>query len=237
MHLCRPGPNHLCRPGPNHQSLGLETLRHGTNPVSYVGIALFGGNPSHGGTAIASTSGWASDKEIANTKGYFYMFKDSEFGSSTGTWLAKRVFPLAHSFLSGYNFTATFFSLNNNDNTSIVITVCGVFFGTIGGIISVLITPIAKFRFNKIDPTRLINDQDYDVAYKTQQKVEFWRNGLLGTIFTGINFEWYERASANPAQIFTGVIQLTAGVALGVLAAGTLLVSPAPAIVGALLAY
>jgi hypothetical protein len=55
--------------------LGLETLRHGTNPVSYVSIALFGGNPSHGGTAIGSTYGWASDKETASTKGYFYLFK------------------------------------------------------------------------------------------------------------------------------------------------------------------
>jgi hypothetical protein len=218
-------------------TFGLETLRHGTNPVNYLGIIAAGGQPAQGGTLTGSTNGFHDDQITGKTKGYFYIFKDSELQN----WLAKRLLPYMHSFLSGYNFTANILYLNDYESDSMVVTTFRVFFGTIGGMFSLVVTPVLKFRFSNIDHTRLTDDPSYGgMAYRTKQAVENWRIGLIGTLISGASYGWYERIQANPGKILTGVIQLTVGVALAILIANTLVASQAlitPVAVGALLAY
>ncbi len=72
--------------------LGLETLRHGTNPINYLGIRLNGGDPDHGGKASGSKYG-------LGTKNYFHIFKDNEYDWGGGLNILRmkgvgnRVFP------------------------------------------------------------------------------------------------------------------------------------------------
>ena len=56
--------------------MGLETLRHGTNPYNNLCIRINGGDPNHGGKSTGSTPEDHCDKE--NVKNHFYLFKDSE---------------------------------------------------------------------------------------------------------------------------------------------------------------
>jgi hypothetical protein len=37
--------------------LAVETLRHGTNPISYIGIRLLGGDPKKGDASYGATKG------------------------------------------------------------------------------------------------------------------------------------------------------------------------------------
>jgi hypothetical protein len=65
--------------------LGLETLRHGTNPFSYLGMRVLGGQPRCGGTVAGSTKIAASDLgllnegEYENLENHFYVFRDSTY--------------------------------------------------------------------------------------------------------------------------------------------------------------
>lgn len=226
--------------------LGLETLRHGTNPINYVGMRINGGDPSHGGKDSGSNKGITDDK----TTNLFYVFKDNEFpallNDSEATYLIRlilnikglgsRMVPRMHVALSGYNFIAQAFPKSEDSKES---SYFSIFCSSIGGIFSLLITPTVRFRFSEIDPTRFTNDNQYDgIAYKTSQVIESWRIGLLGTILTGINLEWFSRIRANPIKILTGVVQLTCAIAISVLCISALIANPIlgiPALAGALL--
>lgn len=231
--------------------LGLETLRHGTNPVNYISIRIFGGDPTCGGNSSGSTHCAAAytgmnDPNLAN---HFYLFKDTEMYKVRGFEspikniiypTAKRVLPVIHSALSSYSFVTRNFSSNDDMIVKIVGTIIGVFVGLVAG----AFTPTLHFRFNEIDHSRLKNDREYSgIAYKTSQKVEAWRIGLIGTLTTGLNFEWFERMRANPYKILTGVIQLVSSIALAYFAIYAVVAMPQlsipavviPTIIGALL--
>lgn len=195
--------------------LGLETLPHGTNPINYCGIRLFGGDPKFGGKTSGSTYEWDYD----DTTNYFYVFKDSEIGQygnirirpPMSAVLIKMLHPKMHCFLSSYNFTAGL--LPSSDK--VIATISRGCLGTLSGLVGLLITPTLHFRFNKIDHTRFVEDEPYGgYAYKTSRKVEAWRVGILGSLVTGINFDWFSRVKASPLKILTGVVQLTCAVAL-----------------------
>lgn len=199
--------------------LGLETLRHGTSPINYFSIKIRGGLPAHGGKDSGSTVNWRND-DLENTKNHFYLFKDSELKfhnhydqlskpqkalDSLICSCVLRFLPRLHVFLSGYNFTAK--RVPKSLEAS---------FGVIAGVVSVLLSPTLRFRFSKIDSSRLLNDDTYDrgQAYRTPYHVEPWRIGLVGSILTGVNLDWYTRAKVNPMKITTGVLQIIAAIFL-----------------------
>lgn len=201
-------------------SLCVETLRHGTNLGSYLSIRVLGGEPAYGGSCAGSTHGEMVDSNVAT---HFYVFKDNEYpyheeyGTSDKIknffykWFGAR----RHAFASGYNAICAAACLPAySDNC--VIKCLRVFFGTIGGIITLILTPILKFRVAEIDPQRFKNDPEYrnSGAYMTTQKIEAWRIGILGTLLTGVNCQWHERFNVYPAQLVIGVLQTITSLAI-----------------------
>lgn len=187
--------------------LGLESLRHGTNPTNNIRIRIFGGSPAHGGKSTGSTKGWCVD----NTQNYFYVFKDSEFGliGHTPNLFDKifllipraRLHPYLHSFLSGYNLIG---------RVTPNIPVIGSIIKIAGGILSLALSPTLRFRFSTIDRIRFEEDYQYSgLAYKTPQKIEAWRLGILGSLITGVNPGWFSRVREKPLKVLTGVAQLS----------------------------
>ncbi len=205
--------------------LGLETLRHGTNLLSNIGIRINGGKPSHGGKASGSTKEWMPDF----TEGDFYVFKDTECCSSSSSSIssgiislpffgypketAYRLLPHLHSILAGYNFVAQLFP--NLMHYRIVIKCFPVFISCISGVVNTFISPILRFRFSIIDPQRFENDPKYyGKAYLTKQVIESWRLGLVGSFLTGINLNWFSRARAKPLKILTGIVQIACAIGI-----------------------
>ena len=229
-------------------TLGLETLRHGTNLLNNLRMRITCGNPNHGGKASGSTNGWNSD----NTKHYFYVFKDSEYQFNVGgsTVLQKiiaffvslkmigpRLLPRSHATLSGYNFVAQVFE---NRHSPRVFECCSIFFFCISGACSTLFSPTLRFRFFVIDPERMENDPCYNgAAYRTTQAVEPWRLGLLGSLLTGINLAWFSKVRAKPLKILTGVVQIICAISAIIISKSILIANPflaIPVAAGALLA-
>jgi hypothetical protein len=220
--------------------LGVETLNHGTNGLNYLRIRLFGGDPSQGGKSSGSTDKWCDD----NTKNFFYMFKDTDFqteGPFNGLtknliatpFIGKRVLPRLHCFLSGYNFNARLMPQSD----FVLFRYTRIFFGTMGGITHLNLVPTLRFRFRQIDPNRLKNDPAYGgLAYRTTEKVEVWRLGMMGTILTGVNLNWFSRVKAHPLKVATGIVQLTCAVALTLLMLQHAQMLAVYAVAGALLA-
>lgn len=221
--------------------LGLETLRHGTNPISWVQIHLQGGNPNFGRAQFGSRG----EETEAN---FFYVIKDSAFQMNAkgleevhtiNTFAEKvfcnifwqkgtgtRIFPRFFATLSGFNFIS-----EDRQNRSF----SNLFFSCIGGAISFFFSPTIRFRFSKVDSFE--DDPEFNgLAYRTQKIVEPWRIGLIGSLLSGVNSDWYSRARANPLKIATGVVQLTCAVALTTLYINIMVANPISASIGALLA-
>ena len=225
--------------------LGLETLRHGTNCFNYVPLRIRGGDPSHGGKPTGSTKGWDDDTPV----NHFYVFKDSEYqltnvSNYCSTMLLNRIMRIAaigsrvlsrkHVFLSGYNFSAYVLGSEHSHTVSkhLKVAMCTLF-----GMINLIVCPTLRFRFSTVDPSRLMNDPCYrGAAYRTAQKIEWWRIGLIGSLITGINVEWLSRVKAKPLKILTGVVQIASAIALTTLCISTLAGHPFLAFTGALFA-
>ncbi len=219
-------------------ALGLETLRHGTNPLSNLLIRIFGGNPRFGEAPGGSTKDWCQCK----SENYFYLFKDSEFLLSKSlkpldNIALLRILPRFHAALSGYNLTNRFLAGKNLTQLPLIIRVPAVFFNCLGGALSVLISPTLRFRFSEIDSSRLENDSDYyQAAYRTGKRVEAWRIGMTGSFLTGLNFDWYARAKSKPLKVLTGVIQLGCAFAIASRVKELVIANPYSFLAGALLA-
>lgn len=115
-------------------------------------------------------------------------------------------------------------------------------FQKVSGLVSLIITPTIRFRFSSIDADRIQNDPAYIIpkvgstAYKTARKIESWRIGLLGSILTGVNLEWFSRAKQHPSRVMTGAVQLVACLGLAIIFGNCMMANPAPVIIGAMLA-
>ena len=170
---------------------------------------MFGGQPSKGGSPTGSThNSIAIDHNLTE---YFFLFKDSEFSlpgyllipyHSQITSIFKAFIPKRHAFLSSRNLSRSLLDVNSNISNLL-------------GVIGAVSSPTLRFRFSNIDHQKFKNDEQYEgCAYKTQEVVEAWRLGLVGSFFTGLNSDWFSRAKDNPSKILTGIAQLSASAAL-----------------------
>jgi hypothetical protein len=222
--------------------LEVQTLRHGTNFFNYISIRLRGGDPNHGGKASGSTNGWSDD----NTKHWFYLFKDKEYSLDKEDSLSyenpleylcsfreigPRLLSKMHGFLSGYNLV----KWKESCQLPLLIKVTQQFLSVFSGILHCAVTPILRFRFDRIDPSRMAND---GCAYRTDKLVEAWRIGMIGSFFAGVNAGWFARVKAEPLTLLIGVVQVTCAVALAVLCVHVIVANPyllIPGMVGAIL--
>jgi hypothetical protein len=206
--------------------LGLETLRHGTNLINFMGIKFLGGMPSQGQKSTGSTAGISQD----NTKGKFYVFKDNEWNGFAAFsifekilvigFIGKRLSPSIHKAYSGFNATLSYLHLPLPSRKWSKIT--NVFLntlGVLGGLVTMAITPTLKFRVTPAEVSaKFQNDPCYGgLAYYTTHYVGMWKIGLIGTLTQGLNFDVFSRACHNPCKILTGIAQITAAVGLAAL--------------------
>ena len=110
----------------------------------------------------------------------------------------------------------------------------------ISGLASCLISSTLHFRFASIDKNRLEDDPVFPIAYRTQQKVEWWRIGFLGSLVIASTADrsWLARIKQNPHKLAWGLTKLTAAAAACVLAAPVVMSSTplmAAAVAGALI--
>lgn len=221
--------------------LALETLRHGTNPYSNLLIRHNGGNPECGGAEFGSTHRLTQGStNQLDSRNYFYLFKDPSEASWGGTCgimeaplneqLGARILSRVHARLSGIEFTDKLLERKNSPqfikNFSAAI-----------GRLSIFISPTLRFRFSNIDPLRLENDPDYHgLAYRTKKVVEPWRLGLVGSLITGADDNWFSRAQKKPKKVLIGAVQIATAVIATTLYINIIRAYPCMAVAGALLA-
>jgi hypothetical protein len=162
-------------------ALGLATLRHGTNPYSWVSIHIMGADPSYGGAAIGGDFGMGFDHQ--NRNNFFVAHR------YTGRVISR-----------GYAMMSTANLINK------IIPYIGYVFGIYIG----LILPNIKFRFSdkeiqgsfRVDPT-MRNDAIY-----TGNRICPWRIGVIGTIFAVFSTDTFENMCSDPLRVITGIAQL-----------------------------
>jgi hypothetical protein len=200
-------------------TLALETLRHGTNVINNVKIRLTGGLPSKSCDPSGSTFNTPFYSNDLNNKRCFFLFKDSEYSTTydcdniIGKIIIKQfeIFYLinVHTILSSTNMLGIHHKISSVDYDQYP----NIFKPQ--SVLAAYISPTLRFRFSHIDPSRLENDPNYDgKAYRTEQVVESWRLGLVGSILTGVNSDIISRAEKNPLKVATGIAQLTIGICL-----------------------
>lgn len=211
--------------------LGLENLGHGTNPINWARIKIFGGLPEYGGMETGSIKNYTNDDTI----NHFYLFKDSAwkiqelqgvlkfyeplknilFAHPVGT----KIGPIVHTYMSATNLAARIFNMGN-----------GSLFSVAFGLFCSIFTPTLRFRVSILEIEKnenWKNDDSYcGVAYKIAQFVSPKYIGWAGTLTQGLNGEIFERIKRNPAKFLTGVVQLTIGVSFIVLGITKAIVSP-----------
>lgn len=210
-------------------TLALETLRHGTNVINNLRIRVMGGCPSKSCDPSGSTYGTPLYSSDIQNKKYFFLFKDTQSlpsfiamtstSSENGSECQKpsykqivchsivlRIFPRRHAILSSNNMLSTQLS-------SGIIYQQEKFIPQ--AFLASFISPTLLFRFSHIDPVRLEDDPNYSsMAYRTEQVVEPWRLGPIGSLLTGVNLDVISRAEKKPEKVAMGIAQLAIGACL-----------------------
>lgn len=221
--------------------LALETLKHGTGPIGYIGINIFGADPGWGGSDIGSSAGSGDKYYVFNSKNYFHVFKDSKFSIPRGFFdqipfnlvkpvyeeLVKPLLPRMHAILSGMG-TFNFFGRGSLMTGPI---------NVVGGLAGFL-TPTVKFRFTSeevklceepdfdkaalekyekcLEATFFENDPDYHgMAYRTRKAISASRLGITGSLLYGINSDMFPRMMANPLKVVFGAALIGAAAFVG----------------------
>ncbi len=181
-------------------SLGVETLKHGTSFFSYANIRRLGGVPKY-----ESFSSKLLANSLKKNSSYFYVFKENI------SFYKGLVLPRMHIINSSVRTIQKQIPFDSFLGKSLI---------ALGAAINVIATPTINFRYRKEEITgRFESDLQYrfgkskesSIAYKTKEKVENWR---IGSILVGVNASWLNRVKENPRQLLKGVIQLIGAVLL-----------------------
>ena len=184
--------------------LGLEILRHGTNPISVIAINLIGANPQHGGSSTGSCC--VSKPYMKNSREFFHVFKDSEISKYdfVGINIRRAFLNLLPKLHAGISSASTCGQLCHR-----LIFWPAAFFGGIVGFMTP--TLIFKFSLKEVhDPqNHFENDPDYGgSAYRTIYCIPPRRLGITGSLFAGINGDMFSRMRSNLPKIAMGAVQL-----------------------------
>jgi hypothetical protein len=193
--------------------LVVETLKHGTQPLAYAQIRLYGAKVRDSATVGSTRPGEGGCE--SNSIGYFFVTKEK------ATYLQSLVVTRVHTFISTYNNAGLGLhsTLLNKPSVSRHIVFTSLI--VIAGLVSTCVTPTLNFRFLKEEiPHRFENDPDYNYTdgktqkdgpcYRTNQKIEAWRIGFFGTIVASLQGNYLDRVKNNPMRCLKGAIQLIA---------------------------
>lgn len=193
--------------------LVVETLKHGTQPLAYAQIRLYGAKVRDSSTVGSTRPGEGGCE--SNSIGYFFVTKEK------ASYLQSLFVTRVHTFISTYNNAGLALqgTLLNKPSvcrhivfTSLIVT---------AGLVSACMTPTINFRFLKEEIShRFENDPDYNYTddeikkdgpcYRTKQKIEAWRIGFFGTIVASLKGNYLDRVKNNPIRCLQGAVQLIA---------------------------
>ena len=174
---------------------GLATLRHGTNPLSWLSIHLTGANPHMGGSSIGGDFG---NGFHAQNIGRFYMATDE------GRW--------GQNFISRGMKTRVVprgYAIDSTCNLLTKVYIPKIFSQIIAVYVGAYILPTIRFRFsqdevNKMKPDRSIPGYARSVDYA----ISPLNIGFAGTIKNAFTLKTFSRINENRARFITGVAQL-----------------------------
>ncbi len=208
------------------RTLVLETLTHGTGPLGYIGINLFGADPNYGSASTGSSAAYGDLDDVQNSKGNFYVFKDSAYPTYqypfidnpflNSLFYTLRLLPKKHAIQSG--MATCGYSVTYNKGSFIQ----GIVGATLG-----YLTPVLKFRFLPKDVFNcemeyllsgrfhqafecLIHDDPGYArhAYETAEPIPITHLGISGSLIQGINSDLWQRMSSDPYKVASGLALL-----------------------------
>ena len=198
--------------------LGLQTLRHGTNISSYLGISLRGANPQMGGSMEPHVIS-NCPVNIQVTKD-FYAIPDPTFlelSRSQPKLFGYLQIPMLHTLMASYNLCGLKIHhpslICETPNTS---QKAKKIFAELLN----LFTPIIRFRFKpeelQVDPygpSRFMYDPALlsTGALKTPHAISPLRLGICGSLLQGVGHGMFHRMEQNPFKVITGIASMTFG--------------------------
>lgn len=183
--------------------VGLETFRHGTNPISWASIHVFGAVPAMGGSSVGGDYGNGFDYQ---NRGRFYFAKVPPRYENVDMFKRSympRILPKAYAISSSFNL------LNNMHLPTPIAAVAG---GIIGSL-----TPVVKFRFSDHQIEQMIPDRTLEngLACSTDEWKTPLNIGIVGTFWQTLTYRTPIRMFNHPIRVITGVAQLAlCGVAI-----------------------
>jgi hypothetical protein len=207
----------------------LETLRHGTNPLSWLSIHVVGALPFAGGGWWGGDAGYGFD---AQNKNRFYCAHEVNLFDSN--YEPKKTHLTSNPLIEGgyqvlrYGRENIFrricrAALNAHSTSYLAKTYAYSSIDNVSGKASAesdiaflaLLTPNIKFhipyeRMRRSDDFDFRQDPSYPVgfAYSTHKWISPIHSGLIGVIWNSLSFKTFERMKENPKKVFTGLAQM-----------------------------
>lgn len=177
---------------------GLATLRHGTNPLSWISIHITGALPVCGASRIGGDASLGDPHQMRTN--YFYMSR----GSGTFNALPpifsiqiKRWMPRSYTYLSTNNLLKTVY-------------LPGILRYPIA-FLTTLVLPTIRFRFPQAtadafekDPAAFMGN----IACRTNAWISPVNIGSVGTIWHSLTYKTPIRMAQHPLRVITGIFQL-----------------------------
>lgn len=161
-------------------TLGLVTLRHGTNPVSWLGIHILGAMPSMGDSKFGGDYHiWGVYSHQNKNRFYFAKGNNDEVPRQYARWSTKNLFK----------------------------GICGIKMDPLAEFIGTVL-PTIKFRFPHDKVETLKQDPTIPSACSTDQRISPLNIGLLGTLSNGISVDAPKRMQINKPRVLLGIAQL-----------------------------
>lgn len=199
--------------------LGLHTLRHGTNPISWVGIHVLGAMPKAGGSRFGGDANRGFDNQNI---GRFYFQGEYKIdynsptvslslsNSLTGGFF-ERFVPKTYALSSCQNFYVskdtrqylTHYSYDNRKSEKIK-----KFLIKLPGTIVGAMIPNVKFRMSERKVTQLYPDYTVLFAYSTDQWQHPLQIGLIGTIWASCSYRTPIHMWNNPKKVVAGAAMM-----------------------------
>lgn len=187
---------------------GVVTLRHGTNPLSWISIHILGFIPACGGNRFGGDVDAGCDEQN-NGNIYFIKdtFKDFQYESYFIKVFRLSFVPFVYSSVATANLIVG--SIPLLQGTFKTITRC---FFTALCIPVGLVLPTIKVRKTPEEVEYYCKDPSMSDCCSTNQWVSPINNGLVGTLWSGLSYKIVTRAMDDPLRCLKGIFYLAVSV-------------------------
>jgi len=183
-------------------TLGLATLRHGTNPLFWLSIHTVGFFPSMGGSKLG---GDGIIREIEQNKNHVFFAVDAEEGKSTDllSYLKNKI--IMRLMPRGFCASSCVALIGQNlKNIKIKRLLC-----CLPIILASQLIPTIKVRMDPEKAKSLKTDPSLGGwSVYTDEWVSPLQIGLLGTLWNGLSYKVVQRIYDNPSRCITGIALL-----------------------------